>query len=80
MSFLLTVISNMPFLSRLRTLEKALNANHVGMEGVELLQMEKAELNTFRDLPAHRDGEVFELKKGRYYINVLKNKIRLLVP
>jgi YegS/Rv2252/BmrU family lipid kinase len=74
------LIENMNFFKRLLTLSRVLNAEHVGMEGVNILKVEKIELAVDTTLPAHMDGETFELEMGVYNINILKNKIKVLVP
>jgi len=74
------LIENMNFFKRLLILSRVLNAEHVGMEGVNILKVEKVELTVDTTLPAHMDGETFELEMGVYNINILKNKIKVLVP
>jgi len=74
------LIEDMNFFKRLLTLGRVLNAKHVGMEGVNILQLENAELTVDTTLPAHMDGETFELEMGVYNISILKNKIKVLVP
>ncbi len=74
------LIENMNFFKRLLTLSRALNADHVGREGVSILKLENAELTINDRIPGHMDGETFELEKGVYSISILKNRLRVMVP
>lgn len=74
------LINNMNFFKRLLTLSRALNADHVGREGVNILKLENAELTVYESVPGHMDGEIFVLEKGVYSISILKNRLRVLVP
>jgi len=74
------LIENMNFFKRLITLSRALNADHVGREGVKILKLEKAELTVNDRIPGHMDGETFVLEKGVYSITLLKNRLKVLVP
>jgi len=74
------LIENMNFFKRLITLSRALNADHVGREGVRILKIEEAELTVNESIPGHMDGEIFVLEKGVYSISLLKNRLKVLVP
>ena len=74
------LIENMNFFKRLITLSRALNADHVGREGVKIVKLENAELTVNESIPGHMDGETFVLEKGVYSITLLKNRLRVLVP
>ena len=71
-------IDDMSSLKRLLTLSKALNAKHTEMGEVNIIKFDSAEISIDRDLPAHMDGEVFELKKGTHNIEIVKNAINVL--
>ena len=72
------LIRDMTSVKRLITLSRALNAKHTEMNEVNILKLDKAKLTTERDLPAHMDGETFELKRGTYSISLIKNGLRIL--
>lgn len=74
------MIKDMSFLKRLFTLSKALKAEHLGIEGVSVVQAEDAELTVDKTLPAHMDGETFELERGVYNISIEKDCLKVLVP
>lgn len=74
------LIKNMNFIKRLLTLSRALNADHVGREGVRIVKLDNAELTVNESIPGHMDGEIFVLEKGTYSISLLKNRLRVLVP
>lgn len=74
------LIKNMNFFKRLLTLSRALKAEHVGMEGVNIIKLDNAELRVNTSVPGHMDGETFLLEKGVYSITLLKNALRVLVP
>lgn len=74
------LIENMNFIKRLLTLSRALKADHVGREGVNILKLENAELTVYESIPGHMDGEIFVLEEGVYSIALLRNRLRVLVP
>ena len=74
------LINNMNSFKRLLTLSRALNADHVGRDGVEILKLQEAELTVYDCITGHMDGEIFELKEGVYSISLLKNRLKVLVP
>ena len=74
------LINDMNFFKRLLTLSRALNADHVGREGVSIIKLDNAELTVDVNVPGHMDGETFVLEKGVYGITLLKSRLRVLVP
>jgi len=71
-------INNMTSIKRLITLTRALNARHISMNEVNIIKLESATISVDRDLPAHMDGETFELKKGTHNISLIKNGLNIL--
>ncbi|MGI9534602.1 MAG: diacylglycerol/lipid kinase family protein [Thermodesulfobacteriota bacterium] len=71
-------ISDMTSVKRLITLTRALNAKHTKMKEVRIIKLESAEITVDRNLPAHMDGETFELNKGTHSISLIKNGLSVL--
>ena len=74
------LIHDMTLIKRLITLTRALNGKHTNMDEVNIIKLESVELTIDRDLPAHMDGETFELKKGTHSISLIKNGLNVLAP
>ncbi|MGI9554050.1 MAG: diacylglycerol/lipid kinase family protein [Thermodesulfobacteriota bacterium] len=71
-------ISDMTSIKRLITLTRALNAKHTEMKEVSIIKLESAEISVDRDLPAHMDGETFELNQGTHSLGLIKNGLKVL--
>ena len=71
-------INDMPSFKRLVTLSRALNAKHTDMSEVSIIKLESATIYVDRKLPAHMDGETFELEKGTYSISLVKDGLSIL--
>lgn len=72
------LIRNMGLIKRLNTLKSVLSASHTKMDEVSIIKLEEVKLTIDRDIPAHIDGETFELKKGTHNISIIRNGLKVL--
>ncbi len=73
------IVSNMNPIERLFKIPNVLKGKK-NIKKVDLIKSKKLEFETFTDLPAHIDGEVFILEKGKHKIEISENSINLIVP
>lgn len=73
------VISDMNPFERLLKIPKVLKGEK-NLRKVDLIKSKQLEFETFVDLPAHIDGEVFTLVRGKHKIEISENSINLIVP
>ena len=73
-------ISDMNPVSRLVRTPRVLNGKHAGMRGVRIFRMKKLGFRTLKNLPAHRDGEIFVLAAGEHRLEIKEKGIEIAVP
>lgn len=73
-------ISNMNPVARLLRTPKVLKGKHAGMRGVKILRVKKLGFKTLKNLPAHRDGEIFVLAAGEHLLEIKEKGMEVAVP
>ena len=74
------IISDMSLLGRLFKISKVLEGRHEGLREVSIVRAKQLGFETFTDLPAHMDGEIFTLRSGKHSIRIEEQGVSIIVP
>ena len=74
------IISDMNPIGRLFKIQKVLGGRHEGLREVSIVRAKQLGFETFTDLPAHMDGEIFTLRSGKHSIRIGEQRINIIVP
>ncbi len=72
------VIQNMPPIKRLFEIPKVRRGAHLSLEEVEMRRAPWVEIAARQPLPAHMDGEPFQLEPGRHKVEVLPRALEVI--
>ncbi|MXW21852.1 MAG: diacylglycerol kinase family lipid kinase [Candidatus Dadabacteria bacterium] len=74
------IISDMHPIGRLFKIQKVLEGRHEGLREVSIVRVKQLRFETFTDLPAHMDGEIFTLRSGKHSIRIGEQRVNIIVP
>ena len=74
------IIRDMSAAGRLVRIPRVLEGRHEGVSEITMVRTKGLGFRTFRDVPAHMDGETFVLSRGTHRLEIAEKALGVMVP